>query len=573
MLLTINIPQSLAADTYTLKGYGYGHGIGLCQWGAKGRADSGQNYQQILESYFQGTHVTSRDDITKQIRVRLFGKSNLSKAQVEGEKLVPISFVKTDGTFVTDGTNVYRGMSGKWAVMPSTGGCLKLARPDGTIAVDNVASPVIVTGDTTGTASSLVVYNASGKRNHSYTGSIYIYSAGPSALYLVNYVDFEPNYLNGLGEMPSSWPYDALYSQAIAARSYAIACMKPQATFDVYDSTASQVYVGLDKIRETSASGYRWGARWEKAVQDTRGQVITYNGVAIPAYYSSSCGGHTESIELSWLKSKAQPYLQGISDLDSSGKPYCQHEKNTSFSWTKSISKSEFLTKLGVTGVANVKVTKRGLSPRLVELKITQKDGTSKVIIVGDSIRTKLGIKSAWIDQMYGLFPDVQMDHWAFNQIEELAGKAIIKGYDNKTFNPTKAVTRGEFSKMLCTALNMISGESTTTFSDMGGHWAEPFITILASRSIISGYSDGTFKPDAQITRAEICTVIARATTLAQSSTSVPFSDVEGHWAKNNIELVASNRIVNGYMGGIFKPDSNATRAEVSAIIFRVLGK
>jgi SpoIID/LytB domain protein len=341
--------------------------------------------------------------------------------------------------------------------------------------------------------------------------------------------------------------------------------------FLLYDSTASQVYVGLDKIRETS-SGTNWGARWKAAVDNTARQVVTYNGAVIAAYYFSSCGGHTENIELAWPNASAQPYLKGVSDLNSSGRAYCQHDKNTSFSWSVSMSKADFESKLGIPNIVGLRVTKTGVSPRIVELEIIQSNGT-RTSMQGGTFRSKLRLKSTWISNMGGTFPDVPLNYWAYAQIETLAEQGVISGYADGTFRPEVTVTRGEFAKMLCVSLG-IPNETTTTFSDVPStYWASPYIGAMANLQIVNGYPDGTFRPNANITRAEISTIISRAMGLTPGSVSVSFSDVSPtYWAKSDIELMASNSLVTGYEDGCFRPDSNAKRCEVAVIIYRTLG-
>jgi len=560
LLAVTSVTPGFASNEYTFKGYGYGHGIGMCQWGAKGRADKGQTYQQILTHYYQGTQVTGDYKVPETVRVRLFDKANLNKAYVEGEGSSAIDFVNPDGTYA------YRGATGKWSIEPTSAGLLKLIAPDGTCAADNLTSPIIATNAT----NNITVYNASGARKHTYKGSIYVYSTGSAALYLINYVRFEPEYLYGLGEVPSSWPYQALYAQAVAARSYAIKNMKPQGEFDLYDSVSSQVYTGVDKINETSG-GTNWGARWKKAIDDTMGQVVTYNGAVISAYYFSSCGGHTENVELAWTNSSPQPYLKGVNDIDSSGKPYCQQSGNTSsFSWTTKITKADFESKLGIANIASLKITKKGASPRISELEIIKTDGT-KTSMAGSTFRSKLGLRSTWIYQLGGIFPDVSFEYWAAIQIADLAERGIITGYPDGTFKPETAVTRGQFAKMLCLALGIPAGGSSK-FSDTAGHWAEQYITALANQEIVGGYPNGTFKPDAQITRAEISAIISRSLDLESGTNQATFSDIEGHWAKDDIQIMASNTLVTGYPNGTFKPNASAKRSEVATIIYRMFG-
>ncbi len=261
--------------------------------------------------------------------------------------------------------------------------------------------------------------------------------------------------------------------------------------------------------------------------------------------------------------------LKNINDHNSSGKAYCQQTGNTSFSWSKVISKSDFESKLGVSGIANLVVTKYGVSPRISQLNIVKADG-STTSMRGDTFRSKLGLKSTWIYQMGGTFPDVSLGYWAFTQIEDLNKRGIITGYSDGTFKPEAIVTRAQFAKMLCLSQGIPTGGSST-FTDVTGHWAEPYISALVSRGIIGGYPDGTFRPDARISRAELCAVIERAMELSPGSSKSSFPDIEGHWAKSDIQIIASSGIVTGYTDGNFRPDASANRAEVAAIIYRTL--
>jgi hypothetical protein len=224
---------------------------------------------------------------------------------------------------------------------------------------------------------------------------------------------------------------------------------------------------------------------------------------------------------------------------------------------------------LGITGISGIEITKKGVSPRIVELEIKKSDGTTAKM-TGQDFRTKLGIKSAWVYRIGGTFPDVPIDFWAFGQVEYLSEKGIIQGYADGTFKPSAIVTRGQFVKMLAVALN-IPATGKSNFTDTSGNWADPYIAALSSKSIVNGFEDGSFRPDVMITRAEICAIIARAKALSKGSINVTFNDTSNHWALNMIDIVASNGIVTGYTGGEFKPDAGATRAEVVAMIYRML--
>lgn len=372
----------LAEDVvYTIIGAGWGHGLGMCQWGAQGRALSGQNYQQILAAYYQNTQLTGYS-VPAEIRVLLFGGSNLPQTYIEGDGGAAFSF-QNNGTPIEGAT----GVAGRWLVAARGDGLLQLRRPDGSIVADGLPGPVIATGAST----SLTVYNSAGVKYHSYKGSIRVYPNG-SSLYLVNHVAFDPDYLNGLGEMPSSWNIEALKAQAVAARSYAIACIRPTGTYDLYDSVLSQVYVGLDKVN----GPYGWN--WASAVSQTAGQVLTYGGRVITAYYHSSCGGHTENSENVW--SSALGYIRGVSDINpSTGRAYCDQPGNTRFRWSVQVSKSDLESRLGIPGITGLTITGRGVSPRVTQLAISKADG-SIVTMKGNDFRSKLGLNSTWIDSI-----------------------------------------------------------------------------------------------------------------------------------------------------------------------------
>jgi SpoIID/LytB domain protein len=117
----------------------------------------------------------------------------------------------------------------------------------------------------------------------------------------------------GIGEVPSSWPMQAMESQAVAARSYALAhAIGSQHRSDhgacncaLYPSTVDQVYAGWDKEAQ--------GAGWVRAVRNTAGQVVLYKGNVITAVYSSSSGGYSEANEYSWFTSPV-PYLRSVCD-------------------------------------------------------------------------------------------------------------------------------------------------------------------------------------------------------------------------------------------------------------------
>ena len=129
----------------------------------------------------------------------------------------------------------------------------------------------------------------------------------------INELDMD-SYLRGVvaGEMPSTWPLEALKVQAVAARTYALATRKTDGDFDQYPDTRSQVYRGV-----TGES-----VRSDAAVSDTAGEIVTYGGEPAVTYYFSTSGGHTENVEFSFVGSLSKPWLVGVPDPYDAQSPY-----------------------------------------------------------------------------------------------------------------------------------------------------------------------------------------------------------------------------------------------------------
>ena len=201
---------------------------------------------------------------------------------------------------------------------------------------------------------------------------------------LVNVVDME-DYLRGVvpREMPSSWGDDtpaALASQAIAARSYALSTMTPTSTFDVFDDERSQVYGGVDAEDPRS----------NRAVRQTRGTVLTYDGAVITAYFFSTSGGRTEDVQNVFSGSGARPYLKSVPDPFDKISPYHVWPDPPTFT----ARRLGDLLGLGAP-VTAVDVVRRGISPRVVQARVTTASGRTATFS-GWTMRGKLGLRDTW---------------------------------------------------------------------------------------------------------------------------------------------------------------------------------
>ena len=261
---------------FLFSGHGWGHGVGMSQYGAYGYAQHGSTYRQILAHYYPGTKLGPAPVST--IRVLLADKKKTLKLSSE------VAFSVRDGAGAK--TTLPPGalqltpalkIGGKALVpplqiLPGHGGPLTLTRPyRGWLDVD------VVDG----------------------------------RLRAVNVVGLE-QYLYGVvpAEMPATWAPEALKAQAVAARSYALATRQVGAPFDVFSDTRSQMYLGLAHESASTTA----------AVNATKRQVVLYNGTVATTYFSSTSGGKTESSQ-GWTGT-ALPYLVSVPDPYDDISPY-----------------------------------------------------------------------------------------------------------------------------------------------------------------------------------------------------------------------------------------------------------
>lgn len=152
---------------------------------------------------------------------------------------------------------------------------------------------------------------------------------------------------------------------------------------------------------------------------------------------------------------------------------------------------------------------------------------------------------------------------------------AYIQGYTDGSFRPANSLTRAEAAVILSKIL-VVQPENKTyisRFSDVkSSDWHNNYICFLSEQGIINGYSDGTFKPNANITRAELVALVAKALKITGSYTNY-FSDTQGMWASDAISAINSFGWIKGYSDGTFRPNANITRAETTVFLNAVLGR
>jgi stage II sporulation protein D len=344
-------PPASAGVNWVVHGRGFGHGVGMSAYGAYGFALRGKDYRFILGHYYSGTTIGALSG-TRVVRVLL---------DISSDDIGFSAATSACGVALDPARDYEAHRAGNAVVLRSSGGkrlasCGRKLRAagKGTIEIAGVGSyrGALETVPTESEAGSLNVINA---------------------LALEQYVKgVMPN------EVPASWPAEELKAQAVAVRSFALTGDTDGNGFDLYSDTRSQVYEGLEsEAAETNA-----------AVSVTRGQVLMYGGEVAQALYSACSGGHTENAEN--VFGAAIPYLVGVPD------PYddeCPLHK-----WTLRFSGPEISAKLGayLNGrLKDVVITKRGVSPRIIEAKLIGTGGVSTVS--GEQLEVALGGYDTWM--------------------------------------------------------------------------------------------------------------------------------------------------------------------------------
>jgi uncharacterized spore protein YtfJ len=182
---------------------------------------------------------------------------------------------------------------------------------------------------------------------------------------------------------------------------------------------------------------------------------------------------------------------------------------------------------------------------------------------------TKFAVLATDIDK--AAFTDIA-GHWAAANIEALVNAGVITGYPDGTFKPNNTITRAEFATAVVKAFNL-ELKSGKVFNDTANHWAEDFIATAAANGLISGYNDTTFGPNDLITREQMAVLIVNATGLTEVSSAKTFADGASisDWAKDGVAIASGNDLITGYPDNTFKPKGNATRAEAVTILINAL--
>lgn len=166
--------------------------------------------------------------------------------------------------------------------------------------------------------------------------------------------------------------------------------------------------------------------------------------------------------------------------------------------------------------------------------------------------------------------------HWGEKTIGTLVKLQIIDGYGDGTFHPNGNITRAEFATIISRVFDMVGSNQSVVLNDINSHWAKDAIEKLISAGVITGYDDGTFKPDKTINREEMVIILSRILDLSKvdkDASKGNFADIASasSYAANPIKDAAKAGIISGKGNGLFDPKGNSTRAEALTIVLNAL--
>ena len=359
-------PATASAADVVIDGRGWGHGIGMSQYGAYGYAlREGRDHRFILEHYYTGTTLGDARATRMRVLLRSAGAQSVSGATAArgGGRRIRLSANRTYRFSAARG--------GRLAVTDLRSG-RRRARLSG---------PVTVAGGATTRLRGLA---QNGVANGLYRGRMVLSRSGGSVL-AVNHVGLEP-YLFGVvaAEMPSSWPAEALKAQAVVARSYALTSRRGGPTFDVYADVRSQVYRGITGEMSTT----------NDAVRGTAGRVVLAAGAVAQTFFFSTSGGRTAGNEEEW-GGTPYSYLRPVDDPHDDLSPY--HRWQARFTRARIASLLSDYTR---GKFRRLRVRSRTTSGRVATLSIVGRRGTT--VVSGATVRARLGLRSNWITRITG---------------------------------------------------------------------------------------------------------------------------------------------------------------------------
>lgn len=609
-------------------GSGWGHGVGMSQYGAYAQAQAGRSVDQILGLYYPGTAVTP-DVRSSERRIRVSILNDVSSSHVEAVD-GPVDWQacrpdpdkgETIGGRVTDCTDWFTQQEGTRLVVcpvrePAVNEESGTAIPD----VDRRDGIRVVGWDaheadgcrgaahrqTFNYPVARVAHDGTTIRTPSHLVTTVAYRHGWRDFHSrqqgtrLNSVQDVPSvelYLRGLAEVPSSWGElgpAALEAQAVTGRTFAIGRLglSDGCACDLRATPADQNYTGYSKEAEPIH-----GVHWVAAVAATQDRVLTHEGDLAQTFYSSSHGGRTENIEDSWAYGTDPiPYLRSQDD------PWSLDPRagNRRAHWEALAANDAMAALLStddtptITRVERIAVRSRtdGGTPRDIEVAGRTADGERVSFTTGLAARYPKGIAAAAMRRELpieeggtgGRLNSSQIRRFGFAPFDDddgtvheyaitwAAQAGVVRGIDDTRFAPGRAVTRAQMATFLVNTFEIDVPPATGVFPDVApGQTHADNIEALVAAGVANGFGDGTYRPDQQVTRAQMASFLAGALAL-NAEDLASFDDVRAdsvHAA--GIAGIAEAGITGGCATDRFCPDDAVQRGQLASFLQRTV--
>ena len=609
-------PHGPSDDEFTFIGGGFGHGSGMSQYGARGRAEAGHTYQEILSFYYDSTTLTTDpglvpDDVDVRIAVHnttVFRPSGLLTVSMDGRFLDTtvntLTVRRGDGGWHINSSNI------DWCRGFCSGTVLTVSFNDGEVVrVSNTSN-----GAERYAHGQFQLTPATG-------GVANCGSASANQYCLVVGELTMQHYLYGIDEVPLSWPVEVMKAQAVAARSYAVAIMEDRAhwssPFDLYSTTRDQEYRAWDHEMESRHDA------WTDQVDATDDTVITYQPAGgggpdvIVAFYSASNGGHTAANEeprrdqVSYLIAKPDPY-DAVPDSD--GSP-----QNPFHSWERTYTVdqiSEWLAAypfadLDVGEIVEIYIGAGGPSGRIDDslvtlvgsdrtLEVRNEDGDPYgyrfyyALVLGcrrtpgcnPLLSTKVTLQGSHTGNGYTVhnlpFTDVRWDAPYAEAVLWMLETEITQGTTATTFSPERSVNRAQFATFLWRfAGEPPSVDGSLTYDDVEpDSFYSQAVGWMVDQSITLGCSSDPvlFCPNDRLTASHLAAFMWRFAGRTYSNHPVPFTDI----GINDFYLEAARWLVEhrlwinadfqppGDSPTDFNPSDNVDRARMAMLVWNL---
>jgi SpoIID/LytB domain protein len=365
----------------------------MSQIGARAKALAGESATAILNYYYSGTKVeTATDSKILRINIGHLLKSTKVRSDSNGAKLQlfagALSESKTADVLldIPSKTTLNVEISGSQLNISTTQGANTTPITNGTSFTLRWSGTRHMEG-----APTVISVTANSTVNRYRYGQIQFKVIKDkllgNRLSIINSVRLQDEYLWGIGEVPSSWPLAALQAQAIASRTYALAKslkIRSDCSCHLYGSISDQSFVGFSKESEAF-----YGQFWKSAVDSTVGQIITYDGLPITAYFTSSTGGVTETSEHAW--GTATPFTQSVPDSASA-----DIALNPRFAtWSRQITQSVIAAAFLLPDVLSLQVLSLNPAGTVDLIQATSSKGVTATL-TGETFRSRSKLPSAW---------------------------------------------------------------------------------------------------------------------------------------------------------------------------------